>query len=291
MPISDHELLEYNKMGLIPGPDESETDFEKRVKVALALPLEEEPSLGKAFMLKDFIKNNSEFVSKKLFDIYPGWVPVYFSNYQLMPWQGGCAWFYQLSEEGPIQTCFQLRKQFAYSSKYLGLYKRDELISHESTHVGRMAFEEPKFEEVLAYQTAHSTFRKWVSPIIQSAKESLIFVIFLLVTMILEFLFLYFALPDTLFLILWMKLILCGLVIFGIGRLWIRQSQLKKCLTRIKEIIPNKDNALAFVYRLTDSEIILFSKSSTEEIKLYINNKKDNELRWKVITLAYNNFS
>jgi len=290
--LSDQELLTLNQQGLIPGPDESESAFCQRVAQAKSLSLETDPSLGKPCLLQELYPSsasgkNQAFITQQLFDIFPSWVPVFFSNYQLFPWQGGCAWFYQLSEEGPMEACFQLRKQFANSARYLGIYSRDELIAHESVHIGRMLFEEPKFEEILAYRTATSAFRRWFSPIVQSSKESLLFVLVLLLTMLLEFFFLLYEISDTMHLILGLKSLLVMGVALGVARLWKRQRQFKKCLEVVEKAVHEKQKALAVVYRLTDQEIINFSHFSSAQIKEYIESQRTQSLRWRVISLAY----
>lgn len=51
---------------------------------------------------------------------------------------------------------------------------RDELLAHEWLHVARMAFEEPRFEEVIAFQTSRTSWRRLLSPLIQSTNELLL---------------------------------------------------------------------------------------------------------------------
>lgn len=130
--------------------------------------------------------------TKERFGITPDWVPIFFSNYQLYPWHGGSAWIFQLNDETPPSALLQLRKKLYTSPTLLGLYHRDELIAHELSHVGRMAFEEPAFEEVLAYTTARTSFRRYFGPIFQSAVESFLFMIVCVAILLLDTYLLFF---------------------------------------------------------------------------------------------------
>src|SRR5262245_52150906 len=103
----------------------------------------------------------------ELFDCAPDWIPLFFSNYRLPFWQGGCTWILQRTECDPPFALLQLNKAYKDHDVYLKFYRRDELVTHECAHVGRMAFDEPAFEEIIAYRTSPSPFRRWLGPIIQ----------------------------------------------------------------------------------------------------------------------------
>jgi hypothetical protein len=93
-----------------------------------------------------------------------------FSNKKLLPWEGGCLW--QRENEKPL---LQLRKVFKKKERFLWLYSKKEIIEHELVHAKRLHFDEPIFEEVLAYQTSPSAFRKFFGPFFRNSKESLLF--------------------------------------------------------------------------------------------------------------------
>ena len=92
------------------------------------------------------ILDEASFKTKELYGIQPTWTPLFFNNYQLAPWHGGCAWIFQLTENAPTAALLQLRAPFRHQPTYLNLYRRDELIAHELSHVGRMMYQEPQFE-------------------------------------------------------------------------------------------------------------------------------------------------
>lgn len=288
--ISDEQLLNYNKEGLIPGPVEEERDFLKRVEYCLKLK-QEMPLLlqnqASDFQIADVSQGFLEkacTISASIYDIAPTWIPFFFSNYKLAPWHGGCAWIFQLNEESPTAAFFQLRKNFYHSSRYL-TYSRDELIVHELSHVGRMLFQEPKFEEVLAYSSSPSRFRRWFGPIIQSSWESTVFVLALCLVIVID---LFFAGSDQRHLV-WIELIPLVLLGLGLVRLWRKQKTFSQCLKNLQELLQSEHKARSVIYRLTDQEINLFSRIALGEIRQYAEEQKTGTLRWRLIHEAYFN--
>jgi len=287
--MNDDRLLELNNLGLIPGPSEAKEEFLLRVEYCLNL----HSNWPDLIPSDDQIITIGEFSShclkktKELFDISPKWIPLFFSNYQLMAWHGGAAWIFQKDEESPTSAFFQLRRVFQKNQKYLRIYDRSELIAHEVSHVGRMMFEEPKFEELIAYRTSNSIFRRFFGSIVQSSKESMIFVSLLFMTLSLDFYFISFRYEEAFQSALMLKLIPVGLFLYGCIRLWNRQRTFSKALDNLKAICRFKEHAEAVIYRLTDQEIGLFSKLSKKQIAAYIHENKSKSLRMHLIALAY----
>lgn len=286
----EDKLLEWNRQGLIPGPDETLSDFEKRVHYCLGL----KETLGQQLSLPEKIDNPLATqlmhevapITDKLFDMTPAWAPIIFSNEKLAPWHGGCAWIYQLTDETPTGAFFQLRKAFASKTRFLGLYDRKELIAHESAHVGRMMFQEPKFEEFLAYRTG-SRFRQWFGPIIQSPWESIIFLLVLFFTVTIELGALVWGSPELYYSVTWMKILPLLLIGGGLLRLWLRHRQFNHCLKKLQMTLNDDHKANAVIYRLQDIEIAAFGKMNSEEVRKYATLQTDESLRWQVIANAY----
>lgn len=283
--ISDNDLLFYNQQGLIPGPQEDEISFLRRVEYCLSI----RKNLAGKLPFTHETEEKSDSVNcacidlKKLYDCAPYWVPVFYSNYQLLPWHGGCAWIFQFTDHDPTSAFFQLRKQFHHSSTYLGIYQRDELMAHEMAHVGRMLFNEPRYEEFLAYRTSKHPWRRWLGPLVQSAQESAWFV-FLLMPLIFLDIYLFASGQETLYWnLMWLKLIPLMLLCFAFARLWKNHLIFNRTLKKLKNIWG--EACLPILYRLTDDEIINFSRMSPGEIKDFSN--KNETLRWKTIRLAY----
>lgn len=291
--ISDDDLLRYNRMGLIPGPTEDEAEFLKRVDHCLHLKKHMEAQLGEEISMEIENEVSQELLQhaapmmRELFDIDPHWIPIIFTNHRLAPWHGGCAWIFQFTDETPVAAFFQLRRIFATSSHYLWIYNREELITHESAHVGRMVFEEPKFEELLAYRTAKSSFRRWFGPIIQSSWECAAFILSLALVIIVDLFFVVAGHAEVYYRMSWLKILPILLVGFGVGRLWWRQKIFSKCLSKLKNILKDKKKANAVIYRLRDKEIFNFSRLSPNEIQDYIAENKNLSLRWRAISKSY----
>jgi len=284
--MDEHTLLQLNAQGIIPGPSETEEDFLKRADYCLNLNQKIPELMGDepSFQSDSFFQGPIQ-ITANLFRIAPHWIPVYFSNYSLTPWHGGCAWIFQLSEDTPTAAMFQLRRTFRDSKKYLGIYDRDELISHEMAHVGRMMFEEPKFEEILAYRTSDSRFRRWLGPIVQSSVESMLFVLILLMTFFFDLFLLFMQPEEFLKYSLWLKTIPLAVVGFALIRLWMRHRIFSQCWHRLDSLLKKEEFTNGIIYRLTDQEIYQFAKWNNFQISTYIENEPS--LRWKLIRKAY----
>lgn len=291
--LLDSELLQWNRQGLIPAPDETEEQFSQRAKYCLQL----QQKLANTSELADYgaqlpeaqdILQQGCALSKPLFDISPSWVPLFFSNQQLAPWHGGCATIFQISDDTPTSAFLQLRTVFKNRSNFLGLYQRKELIAHELAHIGRMLFHEPRYEEVLAYKTSSSAWRRWLGPIVQSAAESVWFVVILFLLGMLDLYFLLTGNSAMYAFATWFKIIPLAMIALALGRLWLRQWTFSRALQNVIAAVGGNDkHAAAILYRLTDQEIALFSRSSPEAIRSYAENQRSLSLRWRVISLAY----
>ena len=97
-------------------------------------------------------------------------VPIFLSRKSLFPWQGGMLWSY-FTKEGKCFPKIQMRKT------YSKLYDPSEILAHELVHVARFAFKEPFFEEILAYKTSKSAFRRVLGPLFLYPAESVIFML------------------------------------------------------------------------------------------------------------------
>lgn len=287
--FSKEEILIYNKQGLFPGPNESDEDFMKRVSYCLNL----RKNLSIALKEQETEEKSKEILAEAypitlpLYGIAPAWVPLYFSNEKLAPWHGGCAWIFQMTEESPTAAFFQLRKAWYASSYYLGIYSRKEFLAHEISHIGRMVYQEPRFEELLAYRTSTTSLRRWLGPIVRNARESLLFVLFVLAAIV--SLFFAFYSNNQLFyeMALWLQVIILSLVTFGLYRVWQDQRTFSRCCERLQELVREKEQVNAVVYRLTDKEIADFADMDSKAILQYAVEQSQKSLRWQVIGWAY----
>lgn len=241
-------LFDLNRRGLIQAPQESEADFFGRCRAEI------------------FSKHSSP-LAKQLFDIDPDWIEITYENKGLRFWEGGCTWI------NGDQVTLQLQKVFLNRETYLG-YEREEIIAHEYVHVVRGGFNEPIFEEILAYQTSSSPFRRFFGPLFRSSRESLFFMLMLTL-----------FLGATLFGIYQLQTFIgvCSLMLGGTLRLIRAQRIFVRARKKISHSV-GRERALAVLMRLTDKEIIHFSKINTEEMQLYAQKMSESSLRWQQIS-------
>lgn len=287
----DQTLMECNQLGLIPGPNENEPDFIKRAESCLGIRQRIEGELGGKIPLKADELGPREVLERplneteRLWGIKPNWIPIFFSNYRLLPWHGGCAWIFQLSAQEPPMALFQLRRAFANKRAYLGLYDRDELVAHEVCHVGRMCFQEPRFEEILAYQSSKSWFRRVFGPLFQSSIETVIFLIVLLLVLGVDAYVLFSWGADAYAQVASLKILPLGMLVLGLGRLMQRHWQFARCKRCLQGFFGDETRANHLIYRLTDKEVASFGKRNVFE--KYVEAGGDGSLRWRMLRKIY----
>ena len=182
-----------------------------------------------------------------------------------------------------------MRACFRHSSTFLGIYHRQELIAHELAHVGRMLYQEPQFEEFFAYRSSPSRWRRLLGPIIQSSKESFIFICLLAVVLMADFSLFSFGSKMGTF-ALWIKLLPIAAVFIAFIRLTYRHLILNRCLKQIKAFFPSIQ-AHHLLYRLRDHEIHYFGKHSKEKIREFITLASPNSFRFRFLKALYLDFT
>ncbi|MCB1118948.1 MAG: hypothetical protein KDK65_03215 [Chlamydiia bacterium] len=259
--MKEESLITYNRQGLIPGPDETEAEFLARAAYCLSLKSSFEERTGQTMEEEQFPLPHA--LTLKWFDIAPEWVPVMRSNHKLFPWQGGAAWIFRETETAPLSAFLQLRR------KIWGNYTEEEILAHEMAHVGRMAFEEPNFEEMLAYQTSRRLLPRIFGPIVKSSGESLLFILSCFLPLI------HFPLI----------LISLTLLLYGVIRLRRRAQTFHKCVDVLRQLYPAAPEHI--LYRLTDREITAFSTMTPAQITVYANEAAQADLRWRQMIICY----
>lgn len=287
------ELIKWNQQGLIPGPLENEEDYLSRVNYCLNLKktiqesdLKEQFSFSESNKIQEILAEARE-LTVQLFDIDMQWIPLFFSNQKLALWHGGCAWIFQAKEETPTAAVLQLRKAWYDKKSSWGTYTRQELVGHELAHAGRMMFEEPQFEEILAYQTSSSIFRGWFGPIIQSSKEAMAFCLSLFLILLIDLIVVFSGQSELYLSFVWLKLLPAGMVVYGLYRLWKKQKILERCFKKLNDLLKNPKKTKAVIYRLTDSEIRSFAFLTPKEINEYAEAESNQSLRWRLIFHEY----
>ena len=268
--LDDKQLLEWNKRGWIPGPKEDEKEFKARVE-----KLMQGPSMVFDFPLSLDDWKESHQKTQKLFDFSIDWMGAFYSNKQLPFWQGAAFW---MAADVPL---IQLRLAFR-KGKYTKLYSRTEVLAHEAVHAARMAFTEPRFEEMIAYSSSKSLFRQWFGSFFRYSWESYIFIGCLLISIGVQALELWVGSTKWLTALIILPWVTSP---YGCARLFYNKYLFSRCKKRIKKTLLDPSKALAVMMRLTDKEIAIFSSMSSEKISAYA--KNDPSLRWRLLRAAY----
>jgi len=275
------ELLNWNRQGIIQGPGESDAEFMKRahylqefkhkVRETLQFDIQEDatPILEEVFPK-----------TRALYDIEPNFPPLFFSNKQLSFLYGGSSWIVQLEKESPTAAIIQLKEAYATKKRVL-FYDRDEILVHELAHIGRMAYDEPRYEEMLAWRSSSNSFRRFLGPLFISLKETSFFAFLLITLFVVDLMAIFFGDERLFFQLQYLKVIPVAYLAYAGVRLVLRQRTLARCLSKLSDLL-GLEKANAVLYRLSDKEIALFAKGPIEE---YV--KKQESLRWKVIRDAY----
>lgn len=287
--MDEENLIKWNDLGLICSENETEEEFARRAEYCLNLTnqLEEyvgtELPLDQAGLASPEILEEASNETQTLYGIKPAWVPVFFSNEKLSAWQGGAAWIFQWDETSSLGALIQLRKSFEKKEVYLGLWSRKELLTHELAHVGRMGFEEKKYEEVLAYRSSKRFFTRYFGPLFQSSFESMSFVLLLMAIVFIDVLLLATGSVDFFDKLMWLKAVPAVFLGALCVRLWRRQRNFGR--TREKLVGMYGETGNFILYRLLDQEIDAFSRMSNAEIQAYLTTPQS--LRTKQLFLRY----
>ncbi|MES2122232.1 MAG: hypothetical protein V4492_05585 [Chlamydiota bacterium] len=194
---------------------------------------------------------------EKLFRVSPTWIEVEVSSQGLLPWEAAAAWIDQ-DKEGDAACRIQIRKRH--------WYPQAEVIAHEMVHALRAQFQEEQFEEVLAYQTSASSFRRYFGPLFAKPSETKALIITLVIPWALFIADLFWDFPWDLSPVFSLPCIALGWM--GL-RLMRKQRTFARCLEHLAASLPRPECALAVALYLTDDEIVLFSRSFSEEIARY----------------------
>jgi hypothetical protein len=230
--VIEDSLLGYFQRGLIPGPDESEETFLQRAKQAQSLSHPEWKEVSHAF---GFVID---------------WVPISYSNHQIAWWEGAATW---ISDDQ--LPSIQLRTSFKKGS-FLG-YSLSEVLAHEAVHAARSRFDQPQFEEVLAYSTAPQAWKRFFGPLFSRTREPLVLLLSVIAGA-------------------FVPLVPLLLISLALGWLSFRQWIFKRCCRRL---------SLPAVLCLTDHEMRKFAWMTKPDIQAYL--ERDFTLRSRLIRLLF----
>lgn len=253
--MTDEELLSFNRAGFIPGPEESEEKYLRRIESTKSAYLK----LG----VSAIPTSHWDWVEKKLldgFDFVPRCLPAFYSNRSLAPWQGAAAWV-----EREQILAIQLRVAFQKGS-FLGIYSRSEILAHEAVHAARSAFPADGWDEYFAYMTSEKNWRRALGPIIRSPWEVWPLLMFCILGPFIPLSFIFAA--------LWIGL--------GFYRLVKGHLTLKKASFTLQKMGLSNEKIRHILFRLTNEEIQKLAQG--KEIA-----PKEQTLRWQLLNLYLRN--
>lgn len=276
--LSKEELKALGEEGFIAAPGETEEAFVKRVD-----------------NLRHIAKNPGELLSGKRFETWEGdvshflqanpkWIPLTYSNQKLPPWQGAVLWVF--GEKGRDQfPMIQMRKGFR-KGKIL-FYSQNEVLGHELLHAIRMGFDEPRFEEILAYSHSSSRIRRFFGPLFRTSNQAIVFLLLILLSIALQTTAFFFTTSPLLPWVKGVSLLPFLDLAFRSASLIKDQRILRKALKKLSEIFPNQQEVFPIAVRLKDSEIESVALSPVDQILNEIEEKIPVSLRWRQILAQF----
>lgn len=241
--MENHELKTYYEEGFYVGPTETEKKFLQRVQKTHDL-LEDPTPLNKLLKVSQRIHHKNILCFQKA----------------TVPWLGGITYILELEKGIEIPVVTLSKKQFPWLSQ-------EEILCHEEVHAKRCAFSEERFEEILAYQTSSTSWRRFLGPLFSKTKD-----------IVCVYCFLSFVLLSSSFFPSCYLVSLAGSFgCFGyyFFKLLYRRSILDKAYQTVKTLYKNPRNML---FILTDNDISLFARGL---------HPSKNSLRWRQILAVF----
>jgi hypothetical protein len=295
--INDEKLLLLNRQGFIPGPDESEEMFLKRVEITKKIYSDPANILkyidGKTFPKKFFDEKKvkrplwgwSKKTLKILFDIEPVDFYAFFSNEKLSFFEAAATWIVPIELESTNLDSIikipllQFRKKLK-EKNFLLFYNFDEILAHEAAHMARVSFNNSKYEEIFAYLTSASSFRRILGGIINNPKEGHIFLgLCLLSTSC--------SLFYNSFISIFSWVLPVGYFSIGVFRLLKAKYVLSKAYNNILTVLKDKKKGLCVLFRLSDEEIKSVANLKKNKVETYFRGKIETSFRFRMLNISY----
>ena len=287
-------LVELDRHGLLMGPGETVAAFAERLET-LRRNLQQftseidaageievfDISLEKSSTIPRDAFRSAQQLTGELYDFEIDWVPGFYTNKRMGLLFAGCA----LYSSDDYFALFIVRKAFEKRERWL-IYSRTELLAHELCHIAHMGFNTVDFEEMFAYQTSPSRFRRAIGGLFRTPMDSYAVLgsAFLLAgAQIVNRLYLgmvpIYQFPISLFA---MIVIVC----FGVvgGRYLKSLSMYGRARARLRELV-DEAPARAILFRCSGAEIREIAH--TAEPRAWLTAQADQDIRWRVILHKY----
>lgn len=249
------KFIALNRKGLFPGPGEKEKAFLERVQ-ALEEFFSNPPSEVDDFLTDGEWKASRDLLSEQ-YDFAPDWIVAHFGNAKLPFFQAGATW---ISEKNSLRIpLVQLKAR--YREKPVAL---TEILAHEAVHAARMQFDEPRFEELLAYQTSRFSWRRLLGGLFMRSWESILFLWLLLLPFVVELSLTFSPEGGNWEIFFWTPWVYLA---YLLGRNLLNWGTLALARRRLIREYPHLEKPWAVLARLTDEEIwsLVWSASKWEK--------------------------
>ena len=285
-------FVELDEHGLIIGPGESTTEFiERAIKLrdnvdefTKRIKTNEEIEFyGFTLRYEDAIPKDvfkeANNVTKSLFGFAIDWVPGYFCDNKMGILFAGCA----LYSQKDAFAVFVIRKAFQKSFKWL-IYSRKELLAHELTHIARLAFKTPAYEEVMAFKSGGSRFRRVIGGMFRKASDVYCTLGTIVLLTIYQIGNIFMRPPEKIWAMPTPIAFMAALApaAYLLTRLALTHSKLRRANTTLKYAYPNA-NATSILFRCSENEIKTMATIKQDDLIAWIDAKRIESIRWQVI--------
>ncbi len=294
-------LVKFDDHGLLIGPGESLKDYAGRLELLnkniseLADELTENGEVELAgFRFNDTdaipqpIFQSAESRTRDLYDFGINWVPGFFTNKQMGILFAGCAMY---SREDSFAV-FVIRKAFQWKEMWI-IYSRTELMAHELCHIAHIGFDTKNYEEIFAYQSSESRFRRVCGGMLRTSADTylLLFSVFVLLVAQLVNVAVRppadwgkFPMPMIFSMTFLTIAFICSRYIFYMNRF----RRAVKNLARLFD----RRYSLPILFRCSETEIEKISKfHSDATLREWLNLNRQQSARWRVILQKYDTTS
>lgn len=280
-------LQELDRRGIFCGDGEEAGAFAERLQALNRNIAAQEQALRQsgAFSVEDITVRAQDRIPAELFaeahDITEAlygfraeWVTGFFLDPRCSLLFGGCAYYFYPD----FFALFIIRDSFRRRRRWL-IYQRDELLAHELCHVGRVGLGSLRFEEIVAYQTASTTFRRATGGIFQGPQDTYLFLASTLLLLGGQMLrtFVWAALPGWPF---W------ALLAAVAGWLGIRHLRLMRQFARAGQRLALAYGAVSarrLIFRCSDADVAaLAACPSAAAVQAWVERRAEQSLRWSV---------
>ncbi len=202
------------------------------------------------------------------------WVPGFFPVKGLGLLWGGCS----IGSWEDIPALFIIRRSFEKKKRFF-IYSREELTSHELCHVARSPLEDMEYEEHFAYAISHSALRRYSGNCFKSEKDALFFLLPVFLLLAVQILRTFYR-PDIPALPFWILIF-----VWPVWLLIVNAKARKRYFRAENALRPYTDRPQAVLFRCVAAEINAFADAADdpEAVRKILEEKKNSDLRWKII--------